>query len=411
MATNSTGHAAEKVAKAFVAQYYNILQTRIDQSYRFYKEKSILSWPSSDGEIMSVTTSDGISDFIMSSHFKGSKVEVKNVDSQSSIAGGVLVIIMAYLIGQDKSRKRFSQTFFLAPQETGYYVSNDIFRFIDEEEKSSTIVEENGSIDTPLAIQSNGENNVQSKAENNVHSRAENSVQSKVENNVQSKAENNVDDEVDQKPSSPKELEQKKKDPVGPAIVENEAPKITYASMIKQGRSSPPKNGGLLSAPKKPQPNNLVKSSSTGVLKVASTHSTKVARDNYDNDIEYKSIFVGGLLPNTTKNDLYAVVKEFGPLHIQDVQLKAYEAYQDGYCCGFVHFQDAISAQKAVYTHHIMVKGKRAYMRYKRHNKVHGDRANSPSERGEFRGGRRSRSRPQSSDGRWGEGYQQKYYN
>lgn len=58
MATHSTGHAAEKVAKAFVAQYYNILQTRIDQSYRFYKEKSILSWPSSDGEIMSVTTSD-----------------------------------------------------------------------------------------------------------------------------------------------------------------------------------------------------------------------------------------------------------------------------------------------------------------------------------------------------------------
>lgn len=91
----------------------------------------------------------------MSSHFKGSKVEVKNVDSQSSVAGGVLVIIMAYLIGQDKSRKRFSQTFFLAPQETGYYVWNDIFRFIGEEEKSSTIVEENGSIDTPLGMSYN----------------------------------------------------------------------------------------------------------------------------------------------------------------------------------------------------------------------------------------------------------------
>ncbi|WMV27979.1 hypothetical protein MTR67_021364 [Solanum verrucosum] len=363
MATKSTRHAAEKVATAFVVQYYNILQNLIDQSYRFYKENSVLSWPSSDGETKSVTTSDGISDFIMSSHFKGSKVEVKTIDSQLSVAGGVLVIVMAYLIGQDKSRKRFSQTFFLAPQETGYYVFNDIFRFIGED-KSSTIVEENGSIATPLA--------------------------------TQSKAENNVDDEVDQKPSSPKkEEEQKKKALVVPVIVENEAPKITYASMIKQGRSSPPKNVGLPSAPKK--------SSSSDVLKVASTPSTRVAQDNYHNDIEYKSIFVGGLLPNTTKNDLYAVVKEFGPLHIQDVQLKAYEVYEDGYCCGFVHFQDAISAQKAVHTHHVMVKGKRAYMRYKRTNKVHGERANSPSERGEFRGGQRSRSRPQSSDGRWGE--------
>ncbi|KAK6788513.1 hypothetical protein RDI58_012311 [Solanum bulbocastanum] len=378
MATKSTRHAAEKVATAFVVQYYNILQTLIDQSYRFYKEKSVLSWPSSNGEIKSVTTSDGISDFIMSSHFKGSKVEVKTIDSQLSVAGGVLVIVMAYLIGQDKSRKRFSQTFFLAPQETGYYVLNDIFRFIGED-KSSTIVEENGSIATPLA--------------------------------TQSKAENNVDNEVDQKPLRPKEQEQKKKAPVAPVIVENEAPKITYASMIKQGRSSPPKNVGLPSAPKNPQPNNFVKSSSTGVLKVASTPSTKAAQDNYNNDIEYKSIFVGGLLPNTTKNDLYAVIKEFGPLHIQDVQLKAYDVYEDGYCCGFVHFQDAISAQKAVHTHHVMVKGKRAYMRYKRTNKVHGERANSPSERGEFRSGRHSRSRPQSSDGRWGEGYQQKNCN
>ncbi|KAH0643371.1 hypothetical protein KY289_034345 [Solanum tuberosum] len=400
MATKSTRHAAEKVATAFVVQYYNILQTLIDQSYRFYKEKSVLSCPSSDGETKSVTTSDGISDFIMSSHFKGSKVEVKTIDSQLSVAGGVLVIVMAYLIGQDKSRKRFSQTFFLAPQETGYYVFNDIFRFIGED-KSSTIVEENGSIATPLARR----------------------TLAFIINYIklfsiwiiiatQSKAENNVDDEVDQKPSSPKkEEEQKKKAPVAPVIVENEAPKITYASMIKQGRSSPPKNVVLPSAPKKPQPNNFVqKSSSSDVLKVASTPSTRVAQDNYHNDIEYKSIFVGGLLPNTTKNDLYTVVKEFGPLHIQDVQLKAYEVYEDGYCCGFVHFQDAISAQKAVHTHHVMVKGKRAYMRYKRTNKVHGERANSPSERGEFRGGQRSRSRPQSSDGRWGEGYQQKNY-
>ncbi|XP_055805954.1 nuclear transport factor 2-like [Solanum dulcamara] len=358
MATQSTRHAAENVATAFVVQYYNILQKLIDQSYRFYKERSVLSWPLPDGEIKSVTTSQGINDFIISSHFKDSKVEVITIDSQSSMAGGVLVMVTACLIGQDESKKRFSQTFFLAPQETGYYVMNDIFRFIGEEE-SSTIVEENVLVDSPLAIGSKDENIV---------------------------------DQVGHKPSlTSNQKEQKQK----------EAPKISYASMIKQGRPSPPTNAphkivrvvtitDLPSTPKKiQQPNNNFVQAPT------------ITQDN-SNDIQYKSIYIGGLPSNTTRNDLYAIVKEFGPVHTHEVQLKTYE---DGYCCGFVHFQDAISAKNAVQTHYIIVKGKRAYIRFKRPDKVHGERRNSPSEKGEFRGGRR----PQSSDGRWGEGYKQNY--
>ena len=31
------------------------------------------------------------------------------------------------------SRRKFVQTFFLAPQEKGYFVLNDIFQFIDEQ--------------------------------------------------------------------------------------------------------------------------------------------------------------------------------------------------------------------------------------------------------------------------------------
>lgn len=60
-------------------------------------------------------------------------------------------MVTAYLINQDESRRRFSQTFFLAPQETGYYVSNDMFRFVGAEE-SSVIVEEN----PPVAPQETG---------------------------------------------------------------------------------------------------------------------------------------------------------------------------------------------------------------------------------------------------------------
>ncbi|KAF3676179.1 hypothetical protein FXO38_04424 [Capsicum annuum] len=136
------------------------------------------------------------------------------------------------------------------------------------------------------------------------------------------------------------------------SVVRNEAPKPSYASMMKQSRSSPLANtpyknvrvvaeDGLLSILKMPEASGLVQaltSSLSGVSKAA-TASTNVAQGRY------KSIYIGGLPTNTTRSDLYAIVKDFGLIDIQDVQLKTYE---DGYCVGIVHFQDKISAKKAV---------------------------------------------------------------
>lgn len=65
MTTQSTKHSAENVATAFVAQYYKILQNLIDQSYRFYKEKSVITWPMPNGEIKSVTTNFKVSIIII----------------------------------------------------------------------------------------------------------------------------------------------------------------------------------------------------------------------------------------------------------------------------------------------------------------------------------------------------------
>ena len=58
--------------------------------------------------------------------------EIATVDTQESHGGGYIVLVTGYLTGKDSVRRTFSQTFFLAPQETGYFVLNDMFRFIDE---------------------------------------------------------------------------------------------------------------------------------------------------------------------------------------------------------------------------------------------------------------------------------------
>ncbi|MCE3050492.1 GTPase activating protein (SH3 domain) binding protein [Datura stramonium] len=366
MTTQTTGYSTEEVASIFVGRYYQIIQNYIDYAYRFYKENSVLSWPQSDGEIKSVRTSKGINEFIISSHFKGSKVNVTTVDCQSSIAGGVLVMVTACLIGQDDSRKNFSQSFFLAPQETGYYILNDMFRFVGVNE-SSTVVEEKVNEHASIALLA-----TESKAGDIVKE-----VSDKSETKV------TINDQDGQKSSITSSANGKPVLETTP-VIQNEAPKVSYASMIKQGRSSLPTNVPhkigrvvadvvLPSTPKKPQANVLVQaltSSSSGMSKVVAP-STNAAQDNFYDDIQYKSIYIGGLPSNTTRSDLYAIVKEFGPVQSHNIQLKIYD---DGYCCGFVHFEDEFSAQNAVQTRHIIVKGKRAYIRFKKLNKGHGEK-------------------------------------
>ena len=37
-----------------------------------------------------------------------------------------------YLTGKDSLRRKFTQSFFLAPQDKGYFVLNDAFRYVDD---------------------------------------------------------------------------------------------------------------------------------------------------------------------------------------------------------------------------------------------------------------------------------------
>lgn len=70
---------------------------------------------------------------VMSLHYTG--IEIKTLHSLESWNGGVLVMVSGsvHVKGINRSRK-FVQTFFLAPQEKGYFVLNDIFHYVDEEQ-------------------------------------------------------------------------------------------------------------------------------------------------------------------------------------------------------------------------------------------------------------------------------------
>ena len=80
---------------------------------------------------------------IISLKYEDYTAEIKTTDAQESHKGGVIVLVTGCLTGKDNVRRKFSQTFFLAPQEKGYYVLNDVFRFIEENDtpqlNSSTV--------------------------------------------------------------------------------------------------------------------------------------------------------------------------------------------------------------------------------------------------------------------------------
>ncbi|XP_073316681.1 uncharacterized protein [Primulina huaijiensis] len=108
-----------------------ILNKSPEIAHKFYQESSLLGWPRLDGDIKTVTTLSGINGEIMSSDYKYCLFEIETVEVQESLEGGILIAVTGLLTLKDDVIKGFSQTFFLAKQEDGFFVLNDILQVVD----------------------------------------------------------------------------------------------------------------------------------------------------------------------------------------------------------------------------------------------------------------------------------------
>ena len=78
-----------------------------------------------------------INEKIMSMDFRNCLTEIETADAQLSHKDGVLIVVTGSLTSEEGVFHRFTQSFFLAPQESGgYFVLTDIFRFISERKPS-----------------------------------------------------------------------------------------------------------------------------------------------------------------------------------------------------------------------------------------------------------------------------------
>ena len=83
-----------------------------------------------------------INDRIKQLDFQDCKVRVSNVDSQESFKN-IVVQVIGEISNKAAAHRKFVQTFVLAEQPKGYFVLNDIFRYILEDEEEEM---ENGEV-------------------------------------------------------------------------------------------------------------------------------------------------------------------------------------------------------------------------------------------------------------------------
>lgn len=76
----------------------------------------------------------GINEKILSFDYTNHKAEINTADAQKSYQEGVTVLVTGCLTGKDNLKRKFAQSFFLAPQDNGYFVLNDVLRYVGDSE-------------------------------------------------------------------------------------------------------------------------------------------------------------------------------------------------------------------------------------------------------------------------------------
>ncbi|KAL8692289.1 MAG: hypothetical protein Q9218_002658 [Villophora microphyllina] len=123
----------DEVGWYFVEQYYTTLSKNPEKLHLFYNKRSQFV---SGVEAEKVSVSVGqraINERIKELDIQDCKVRVSNVDSQESFKN-IVVQVIGEMSNKAAPHRKFVQTFVLAEQPNGYFVLNDIFRYIEDEE-------------------------------------------------------------------------------------------------------------------------------------------------------------------------------------------------------------------------------------------------------------------------------------
>ncbi|TKY51826.1 putative G3BP protein [Spatholobus suberectus] len=399
--------SAAQVGTYFVGQYYHVLETKPELVYQFYSDASTIL--RIDGNAReSATAMLQIHALVMSLSFTG--IEIKTAQALESWSGGVLVMVSGSVQLKDYNvRRKFMQTFFLAPQEKGFFVLNDIFHFVEEEpvrhhqrvflaqsnldsklNAPSTInkpvsnyllggdiqprdfvatneVKENG------AVNNYGFSHQQMQQVHDSERIQEDVVAEESRGSLQLNV-NAVQDHVSSSAEEPPE----------------EPQKHTYASILRvaKGQATPSvasqpsqKNVSSLEWDHAPLTNSQQTMALTNAFERSETDVVEEVPTTEDEGYyEIKSVYVRNLSPTVSACEIEEEFKNFGRIQPDGVVIRSRKDV--GVCYAFVEFEDMTGVHNAVKAGSVQVAGRQVYIEERRPN------SNIPS-----RGGRRGRGR------------------
>ncbi|KAG9757102.1 NTF2-like protein, partial [Aureobasidium melanogenum] len=140
----------DEVGWYFVEQYYTTLSRSPEKVYLFYNKRSQFVSGNETEKVEVCVGQRAINERIKELDFSECKVRVTNVDSQAS-DDHIVIQVIGEISNKSAPHKKFTQTFVLAAQTNGYFVLNDIFRYIIEEEDEAEATEESAAIQEPAS--------------------------------------------------------------------------------------------------------------------------------------------------------------------------------------------------------------------------------------------------------------------
>ncbi|KAK5715648.1 hypothetical protein LTR15_010294 [Elasticomyces elasticus] len=155
--TNSSSNPQPDIPKDevgwyFVEQYYTTLSRSPEKLYLFYNKRSQFVSGQETDKVPVCVGQRAINDRIKELEFQDCKVRVTNVDSQASDAN-IVIQVIGEISNKGNPHKKFTQTFVLAAQTNGYFVLNDIFRYLVEEEDEEQPAEADASVPAAEEVQ------------------------------------------------------------------------------------------------------------------------------------------------------------------------------------------------------------------------------------------------------------------
>ncbi|KAJ4968479.1 hypothetical protein NE237_015180 [Protea cynaroides] len=370
------------VGNAFVIHYYHMLHQAPELVYRFYQDSSKLGRPEPDGTLCFITTLQAINEKILSLYCSDFSAQIKTVDAQESHDGGVIVLVTGYLTGKDGVGRNFTQSFFLAPQDKGYFVLNDLFRYVEEVEYHGG----NQSLPNGVAAHLTPEQDPALVVEQTTTLPKEEVNGEDVYNSSNNEENSVVEEEaptsevVDGIPSNMQIVAESN------TVAVEEVPKKSYASIVKVKKET----GGPTSSAW-PAPSNQERlvvptppTASAAETQVSSLNATE-GGNNQEGESGGHSIYIKNLPLNVTPAQLEEDFGKFGPIKHGGVQVRSNK--QQGFCFGFIEFEVATAVQGAIEASPITIGGRQAVVEEKRpsSSRVNNRRRSPPGRPNGFR--------------------------